>query len=305
MTTVGLLGFGEVGQTLANQFAQRPGLRLGACDRLFDQRDSAPSLAAQSHGGLASSTSAATALADCELIVSAVTASECLNAAQAAAASLRPGAWFVDLNSVSPGTTQRAAEVIENAGGRYVECAVMSPIQPHGAASPMLLGGPHAQAFLDARTPLVLSNTTVISATLGQASAAKMCRSVMIKGMEALVSEALLGARYFGVESVVLESMGNQFPSVDWRNHARYLIGRTVQHGARRAEEMREVGVTLREAGVDPLMTLACVERQARAPSYTDAAQHDELENLLDAMLTRVAAHGDRPNAQEPNDAHN
>ena len=48
---------------------------------------------------------------------------------------------------------------------------------------------------------------SVFSDEIGRASAAKMCRSVIVKGMEALLGESLLAARHYGVESAVLESL--------------------------------------------------------------------------------------------------
>src|SRR5205814_2940164 len=76
-----------------------------------------------------------------------------------------------------------------------------------------------------------------------------MCRSVIIKGMEALLAESLLTARRHGVEDAVLASLQDLFPVGDWRALARYMISRSLQHGRRRAEEMREAVKTVAEAG--------------------------------------------------------
>jgi 3-hydroxyisobutyrate dehydrogenase-like beta-hydroxyacid dehydrogenase len=92
------------------------------------------------------------------------------------------------------------SQIVEAAGGRYIESAIMSPINPKRAASPMLLGGPHAAEFLSVARQLGFTAATVFSDQIGGASAAKMCRSVIIKGMEALLGESLLAARRYGVE---------------------------------------------------------------------------------------------------------
>ncbi|MCX8116271.1 MAG: NAD(P)-dependent oxidoreductase, partial [Burkholderiaceae bacterium] len=55
-----------------------------------------------------------------DLIVSAVTASQTVAVAQACAPGVRAGSWFLDFNSASPGAKQRAAALIDAAGGRYV-----------------------------------------------------------------------------------------------------------------------------------------------------------------------------------------
>jgi 3-hydroxyisobutyrate dehydrogenase len=117
-----------------------------------------------------------------------------------------------------------------------------------------------------------------------------MCRSVIVKGMEALVTESLLAARYYGVEHSVLASLDNLFPRPDWPEHARYLISRSLQHGTRRAAEMREVGKTVQEAGFSPWMSDGTVERQAWAPRFDAALSEESLEGVLDAIRTQLSS---------------
>jgi hypothetical protein len=102
--------------------------------------------------------------------------------------------------------------------------------------------------------------------------------------MEALLTEAMLTARHFGVEEQVIASLQNLLPRPDWPQHAGYMIARSIAHGTRRAEEMREVALTVREAGIEPLMSTACADRQAWAAQFTNALGHDGLPALLDAI---------------------
>lgn len=285
-TRVCLLGFGEVGQTLAPEFLAA-GVEVLAFDILFSQPDRAP-LRAASASRVRIAKNAKEAADDADLIVSAVTAAQDLTAARSVADAMKPSALFLDLNSVSPGVKQQAAAIIETACGRYVEAAIMSPIAPKGAASPMLFGGPHATAFLPLAKQLGFAGAEVFSDQVGSASAAKMCRSVMIKGMEALLTESLLTARHYGVERTVLDSLGNLFPGANWRVLARYMISRSLIHGRRRAEEMREVARTVAEAGLEPHMSAASALRQDWAAEFTDAAKVEELETMLDALLKRA-----------------
>ena len=132
----------------------------------------------------------------------------------------------------------------------------MTPIASKRIASATLLGGPHASAYLDRARPLGFTGE-IFSEMIGQASAAKMCRSVIIKGIEALVSESMLAARCYGVEKEVLHSLSDLLPVGDWEKLARYLISRGLEHGARRAQEMREAARTVKEAGVELLMSMA------------------------------------------------
>ncbi len=103
----------------------------------------------------------------------------------------------------------------------------------------------------------------MVSETIGVASAIKMCRSVVIKGMEALLIESFSAARKYGVEARVLESLRETFPGLDWEQQGGYFFHRVVKHGRRRAEEMREAAVTVREAGFEPCMASATADKQA------------------------------------------
>ena len=163
----------------------------------------------------------------------------------------------------------------------------MTPIHPRGIASPMLLGGAHAASFLERAAPLGFS-AEVFSATLGQAAAVKMCRSVIIKGVEALLTESMLAARHYGVEKPVLDSLSDLLPAGDWEKIARYFISRSLEHGVRRAEEMREAAKTVAEAGVAPLMTSATVEREDWAAAFKSALSEKELGAMLDAIRSQM-----------------
>ncbi len=280
MTRIALIGFGEVGQRLAHDLHQQGELDLIVWDVLFADLNSTPAKQARARR-LTMAPSMARAVADAELVISAVTAASAVDAAQEAAKAIPSATWFLDLNSISPDSRIRAAGAMEDAGARYVEAAVMSPFHPHGVASPILLGGPHADTFDAAR--FGLSNARTYSRTLGQASAAKMCRSVVIKGLESLFTEALLAARHYGVEETVITSLSGILPAADWAEKAHYMISRSVEHGARRAAEMREVAATVREAGIDPIMSTGAARRQSWA-SHRIAGQ-PSLTSQLDALL--------------------
>lgn len=267
--TIALIGFGEVGQVLAADIKN-------TVIKAFDLHKPA---------GCASATEAVT---DADLIISAVTAAQTVAAAQSVTTGIKAGAWFMDLNSASPEAKLEACRVITAATGRYVEVAVMSPIELKRITSPMLLGGPHAEGFAPLIQALGFTGAEFYSEVPGKASATKLCRSVMIKGLEALISESLLSARYYGVEDTVLTSLNNLFPHPDWEGYARYMISRTLAHGARRSEEMREAAKTVAEAGLTPWMASATADRQAWAPDYADALKTDGLKPMLDAIRAQL-----------------
>ena len=287
---VALIGFGEVGQILARELVAGAAPTLSAYDVLFGDPSSGPSHAVAKHS-IRRSARAVDAVKDADLIVSAVTAAQDLDAARSATAGLKPGAIFLDLNSASPGQKVASAQAIDGAGGRYVEAAVMSPFPPKGMGSPMLLGGPHAETAAPALAAVGFSNTRVFSDQVGKAAAAKLCRSVMIKGIEALLAESLLSARHYGVEETVLASLSDLLPIPDWDRLAGYMVSRSVEHGVRRAEEMREAARTVAEAGIEPLMSRAIAERQDWAADFPQALSDPALIPMLDAILAAT----DRP----------
>src|SRR5439155_13476485 len=110
----------------------------------------------------------------------------------------------------------------------------------------------------------------VASPELGVASATKMCRSIMIKGLEAMVIEAFTTARAYGVEAQVLASLAETFPGIDWERQGAYFFQRVIEHGRRRSEEVREVAETVREIGLTPWSAQGTAERQAWVADLSD-----------------------------------
>jgi 3-hydroxyisobutyrate dehydrogenase-like beta-hydroxyacid dehydrogenase len=220
--------------------------------------------------GVALADSHVAAVANANLVVSAVTASQAVTVAQACAPGLTRGTFFLDFNSASPGAKMRAAESVNGAGGRYVEGAVMTAVPSHRIKVPLLLGGPDAAALLPVLDDLGFA-AKVSSERLGVASATKMCRSIMIKGLEAMVIEAFTTARHYGVEDAVIASLNESFPAIDWNRQGAYFFQRVIEHGRRRSEEVREVAVTVSEAGLQPWSASGTAERQAWMADLADA----------------------------------
>ncbi|MBC7941463.1 MAG: DUF1932 domain-containing protein [Chitinophagaceae bacterium] len=269
MTQIALIGYGEVGRILAEDLRDG-GHQLTAFDTKLGTdagrwlRDHAQSI------GVVLTASHAGAVAAAELVISAVTASQAVSVAQACAPGLPAGAYYLDFNSASPGAKLRAAAAIDAAGGRYVEGAVMTSVPPHRIKVPLLLGGPHAAALQPLLAWLGFV-ATIASDRLGVASATKMCRSVIVKGLEAMVIESFSTARHYGVEDALIASLQETFPGLDWEKQAAYFFQRVIEHGRRRSEEVREVAETVREAGLTPLSADGTAERQAWVADQADA----------------------------------
>ena len=267
--TIALIGYGEVGRILAEDLRAR-GESVVAFDLKLDGDAGAPMREHASTQGIALATSHADAVRGADLVISAVTASQAVPVAQACAAGLKKGAFFLDFNSASPGAKIRAAKTVNAVGARYVEGAVMTSVPPYRIKVPLLLGGPDAAALEPVLNGLGFA-ARVASDKLGVASATKMCRSVMIKGLEAMVIESFTTARAYGVEDAVLASLKETFPGIDWEKQASYFFQRVIEHGRRRSEEVREVAETVREAGLTPWSASGTAERQVWMADLADA----------------------------------
>jgi 3-hydroxyisobutyrate dehydrogenase-like beta-hydroxyacid dehydrogenase len=246
MDKVAVIGFGEAGMALTP-----------AGSRGFDRRRDEAKRADFARCGVEACDSAADAVANADVIFSLVTADQALAGATAAAPHLAPGTLWLDLNSVSPDTKRAAAAVIDAAGARYVDVAVMAPVHPAAHAVPLLIAGPHVKAAMAMLGETGFTNIRAVGGPIGSAAAIKMIRSVMIKGLEALTAECALAADAAGVLPDVLASLG-----AEWPRQFDYNLDRMMVHGMRRAAEMGEVVVTLDALGTGSAMARATLKRQ-------------------------------------------
>lgn len=259
MRKIAFIGFGEAATAISSGWDRDVTGPISAYDIKTDSVD--PSVAAakredyraneiEGRDDLKSTLEGAT------LIFSTVTADQALVAARNAAEHLPAGALYFDMNSCSPGTKRQAAECIEAAGGRYVDVAVMAPVYPERHNVPLLVSGPHAREGVAALEYLSMS-PTLTEGPVGTSSTIKMIRSIMVKGIEAVVVECVLSAVHEGIDETVLHSLAKTFPGFDWPDHAAYMLERVMVHGRRRAEEMREVAKTVDELGLEGRMARA------------------------------------------------
>lgn len=254
--TIAQIGFGEAGAALAVAGAR-------GFDRLTDRAESRAAKQGDfARGGVVACDDAAGAIVGAVAVLSLVTADQSLPAAETGAASIGRGALWLDMNSVAPATKAAAARVIDAAGGRYVDVAVMAPVYPVGKSVPLLLAGAAAD---DAAVLLMLlgfGDVRVVAGPVGAASSIKMIRSVMVKGIEALTAECFLAAAAAGVTDAVAASLAASWPGTDWVARADYNLDRMMLHGVRRAAEMDEVTRTLDGLGTGSTMSRATAARQ-------------------------------------------
>lgn len=249
-----LIGYGEAGSTFACAAAW--GNQAYGFDISPDRE-----LAMVDHG-VRHAACARDALAGAPLVISLVTADQALSVATACAPLLSPGAIWCDMNSVAPDTKREAAALVEAAGGHYVDVAVLAPVNLAQLAVPLLISGMAAARAETLLRGAGFTNTRIVGDEVGRASAIKMIRSVMVKGIEALTAEMMLGAAAAGVTDEVLASLDASEKALPWAERAAYNVERMITHGLRRAAEMEESAKTLAFLGVEPVMTNATVCRQ-------------------------------------------
>ncbi|MDX3901569.1 MAG: DUF1932 domain-containing protein [Sphingobium sp.] len=277
---VTIIGFGEAGQAFVP--GPVPDVAIGA----FDRKICDPAIrAAADAAGVTLAVTAADALASAEGVLSLVTADQALAAAADSAPHLTLGALWLDMNSVAPDTKRAAAATIEAAGGRYVDVAVMAPVHPARLDVPLLVSGAHAEEAIGLLEALGFTRARRVEGDVGAASAIKMIRSVIVKGIEALTAEAMLAAEVAGVRNEVLASLDASEKARPWSERADYNLDRMLIHGLRRAAEMDEVVKTLDSLGTGSAMSRGTAKRQ-RALGALRLAPPDG----LDAKLAILAA---------------
>lgn len=257
----GIIGFGEAGRVFGRALSDA-GCNVSAFD--IQQNEVAKHTeftAAAKNAGVSLVDAAREAALNKSLVLSTVTADQTINAARSVANAIPESSIYLDLNSTSSDIKISAAKLIEGADAHYVDGVAMDTVANFGAKVPMLASGVAANEVSEKLNALGF-NMRPVSDELGQASTIKMLRSVVVKGLEALLAEATLGAERAGVTSELFSSLAHTYPGIDWPKETSYHLCRMALHGKRRAAELRASARTLMALGVDPFIANAIVQRQ-------------------------------------------
>lgn len=254
------IGFSEAGPAFADVM-----IRGGATVTAFDIRSLDPETAAEQRAhtarvGARHSGSMAAAIANADLVISTVTASSALAVSKEAATHLKENQCYCDLNSVSPATKLAIRDAVIPSGATFVEAVAMGRTA-EGRLPPLLLSGQFAPTLAQSLGKLGI-DVSVAGREWGAAPAAKLLRSVVVKGFEAVMSEAIEAAIRTDSLEPLFGTLSDWLPGVDWADFARYHIGRMEKHGVRRAAELRECAEFLDALGVSTATTLGASVRQ-------------------------------------------
>lgn len=255
-----IIGFGEVGNIIAEELGHAHEIMIWDKKLGLDGRGKELLLEKASHLGVGVARSSEEAVKFGELIFSVVTAGESFNVVKEIGHLITKNKLFLDGNSVAPDTKAFSAKECNNLES-YVDVAIMAPFPPTRFLTPLIISGPQAEIVKDLLTSLKFTIKET-GKEIGYGSSIKMCRSIFIKGLEAITTECLLSARAYGIETQVLTSLHNSFPSLGWdKDFGNYLISRVAEHGLRRSEEMLEVVKTIKDKSLSSKMSQATSEK--------------------------------------------
>ncbi|MBZ6077581.1 NAD(P)-dependent oxidoreductase [Microvirga puerhi] len=258
---IAFIGYGEVGQLFSHSLAVKPDVWISVYDILFDDARRGPGLRQQAQeNDIYAAASIGEACERADIVISAVTADAAVAVAKQAAPFLKAGQIYVDLNSVSPATKSEVDASVSRADADFVEFAVMAPVSDPGIAVPILSGGKRAEE-ISSRLNALGMKVTPVSIEIGTASATKLCRSIVIKGMEALMVDFTLASQKADVMPAVLASLKASYPGMEWENMAKIMMSRVRRHGIRRAAEMREASRMMTEMRLDGSLANAIADR--------------------------------------------
>jgi 3-hydroxyisobutyrate dehydrogenase-like beta-hydroxyacid dehydrogenase len=293
---IGFVGFGEVAFGLTRGFRQAGVREIAAFDTGLGGPFDALIRGRAAETGVRLVESNAALCAGADLIISAVTATEARAAAEATAPHLRPGMLYVDVNSVTPRDKQAIAGLAAARGARGLDAALMDSPAAMLHQTVTFVAGEAAERLRDLLAPFG-TDIRVVGQEPGQAAAIKMCRSIVMKGLEALMLEAFLTARRHGILDRVLGTIGEFLDRASFAEIARLLVTTDAVAALRRAHETEKVMEVMAEVGVEPVMTRATAARLFWSAGLGLRERFGgkppaEIEEVLGAIEERLQATG-------------
>jgi 3-hydroxyisobutyrate dehydrogenase-like beta-hydroxyacid dehydrogenase len=189
------------------------------------------------------------------LIVSLTPGSAALPALRKARRYLNAGHIYVDASTSSVRDMERAAEMLSG-GARFVDAAVMDPVPIDGIKVLTVASGSHAEDFRALLAPYGM-NIQVVGTKPGAASAMKLLRSILMKGLAALLLESLEGAQRYGITGALVADMARFIDGRPFEQLAKRWVCGTAIHAERRIHETTESITLLRALGASTRMTRA------------------------------------------------
>jgi 3-hydroxyisobutyrate dehydrogenase-like beta-hydroxyacid dehydrogenase len=260
VAVVAFIGFGELGAALADRLGRSGLHEMRVWTRERSDPASAAALTRQLRSaGVEQCASLQDAVRDAAAVLSVVPGGASRALAERSAAFLDEAALYVDLTAAAVADKEAGAKVVELAGGRYVDGAVLGAVAAGAATIPIVASGRGAREWQEL-APCEGLSVEALDGPAGRATQLKLLRSVYMKGRDALVVETLLAARRCGLEDRVAASIEGAGESVPFTDLADRVLRSLAVHAARRAEELRNSGDVVLGTGVEPTLARAGVE---------------------------------------------
>jgi 3-hydroxyisobutyrate dehydrogenase-like beta-hydroxyacid dehydrogenase len=176
---------------------------------------------------------------------------------------LATGAIYVDLTTSPPAAKAERAAVAAARGTAFVDVALMAPVPGRGLRTPALASGPGAGDYAALMRRLDVP-VEVIEGGAGAATTRKLLRSVTMKGLAAIVIEALRAAEAADLSGWLWTDLVAELTAADEGLLVRLVEGTGV-HATRRVHEMAACAEMLESLGVDPVMTRSTIETLRQA----------------------------------------
>lgn len=269
---IAFIGFGEAGSLIGEGLVQAGLKGLAALDPALADPSRAWLVERAKSAGIALLSDPAD-LARFDMVMVFVQPSAAVAVARAYADRLAPGALYADMTSCGPVQKAEAGQVVQAAGRRFVDAAMLGSVPVSRHRIPTVAAGPQAEDFATVMNGFGM-DIRVVPGAIGSAAGIKIVRSILAKGIEALFSEALVVAHRYGIETEVLDSFAEFMDAHTLKAHAHRMLRAHVIHAGRRADEVRMSVQAVREAGMEPLITEAIVKVLDRTAQSGVAARY-------------------------------
>jgi 3-hydroxyisobutyrate dehydrogenase-like beta-hydroxyacid dehydrogenase len=268
MKSVGFVGFGEAARCFAGAFSNTDTAVGIFCNGRSNRPPySTVFLSDVEACGAKAYSAIESLLAETEVVVSAVTVDTAEAVGMEVIEKARADQLVVDINASTPSVKRRLSEAALARDVPYSDASIMGAVSIYGVTVQILASGSGAHRFVKEFEPYgfridVLENDPVAAAGV------KMLRSVVTKGMEALLVEALTAAQLLGIVPAAFEGICGPMDATTFSDFARMCIKTDVLHSGRREVEMREIAEELISLGVDPVMSQATAARLQTSASF-------------------------------------
>jgi 3-hydroxyisobutyrate dehydrogenase-like beta-hydroxyacid dehydrogenase len=285
---LGLLGYGEAANRLARDFSQagfrdivaysRSGAKAQPGDPVHQRAQAAGVKLVKTAGTLAKKS---------DVIIALTPSKSALPALKKIRKHLRPDHLYIDASSNSAHNMEQAAALVGDSV-KFVDAAIMGPVDLMGLKVPFVASGPHAAEFRDRLTPhgMVIS---VVGSKPGDASAMKLIRSILFKGLAMLLLETMEAAQRRNILGEVIEDASATFVEIPFQKIIKRYIGGTAVHCERRIHEMQDCLELLQDMGSadratrTTIATLRDMVKMGMPKKFT--TEPDRIELVLDAMI--------------------